>query len=337
MIPNWLLGKSKSKLQEILGGGGGGGTAYTAGEGINITNHEISVDPVLLSDIGDMSDAIPLKAAKTQITNPNILHNPWFTVNQRAVTSVTESLGYIADRWKVYSTNVTFTVSRNASGNIVIDNTSGAEAITIYQKRTSTYINSLAGMKLTFSVEFSNGEIKSGSALFDGETYRYVDEDDYHLYFSKSDSAFGINIHAGASLTIKALKLEVGEVSTLAMDSRPEYAIELAKCQRYFQRLANITTGTSNYALGIGVGSGARFIISIPEMMRIDVPTLTGNGLRALDPSNGNAYVATSVDFQTLRGTQLCIGLSFTSATAGKTYLIQIDNSTIPLDLSAEL
>ena len=44
MIPNWLLGKSKSKLQEILGGGGGGGTTYTAGDGIDITNHEISFD-----------------------------------------------------------------------------------------------------------------------------------------------------------------------------------------------------------------------------------------------------------------------------------------------------
>ena len=45
MLPNWLLGKSKSKLQEILGGGGGGGgTTYTAGDGIDITSNTISFD-----------------------------------------------------------------------------------------------------------------------------------------------------------------------------------------------------------------------------------------------------------------------------------------------------
>lgn len=43
MLPNWLYGKSKSKLQEILGGGGGGGTTYGAGPGISISsNNRIS-------------------------------------------------------------------------------------------------------------------------------------------------------------------------------------------------------------------------------------------------------------------------------------------------------
>jgi hypothetical protein len=38
MLPNWLYGKSKSKLADILGGGGGGGTTYTAGPGISISS-----------------------------------------------------------------------------------------------------------------------------------------------------------------------------------------------------------------------------------------------------------------------------------------------------------
>jgi hypothetical protein len=43
MLPNWLYGKSKSKLADILGGGGGGGTTYTAGPGISISsNNRIS-------------------------------------------------------------------------------------------------------------------------------------------------------------------------------------------------------------------------------------------------------------------------------------------------------
>jgi hypothetical protein len=35
MLPNWLYGKSKSKLADILGGGG---TTYTAGPGISISS-----------------------------------------------------------------------------------------------------------------------------------------------------------------------------------------------------------------------------------------------------------------------------------------------------------
>lgn len=38
MLPNWLYGKSKSKLASILGGGGGGGASYTAGPGISINS-----------------------------------------------------------------------------------------------------------------------------------------------------------------------------------------------------------------------------------------------------------------------------------------------------------
>ena len=43
-------------------------------------------------------------------------------------------------------------------------------------------------------------------------------------------------ITAGCSITLKAVKLEIGSVSTLANDAPPNYAAELAKCQRYFQR-----------------------------------------------------------------------------------------------------
>ena len=36
--------------------------------------------------------------------------------------------------------------------------------------------------------------------------------------------------------TFKAIKLEFGTVSTLGMDTAPNYATELLKCQRYFFR-----------------------------------------------------------------------------------------------------
>ena len=37
--------------------------------------------------------------------------------------------------------------------------------------------------------------------------------------------------NSGTSISIKAIKLELGSVSTLAMDTAPNYATELAKCK----------------------------------------------------------------------------------------------------------
>ncbi|MBR4415054.1 MAG: hypothetical protein IKS59_07085, partial [Aeriscardovia sp.] len=123
MLPNWLLGKSKSKLQEILGGGGGG-TSYTAGDGIDISSGVISFDPSTMgvisqSKVDDLGDDLAALAPKTAISNPNILHNPWFQVNQRSALSVTANGLFIADRWLCYSP-VSFEITRNADGNIVI-------------------------------------------------------------------------------------------------------------------------------------------------------------------------------------------------------------------------
>lgn len=251
MIPNWLLGKSKSKLQEILGGGGGGGTTYTAGTGIDITNDEISVDPLLMVDIEQTALAIPTKAAKTQISNPNIFHNPWFSVNQRAVTSATQNADYIADRWMVYFGENNATITRNDDGNIVMDNSLGTTNITIYQKRTQTYLKSLVGQKLTASMMLSDGTIYSGTITYTGTGNPVYFENDYvkaHAPVLTANQIITFSVKPGASVTIKALKLEVGEISTLAMDPRPEYAAELLKCQRYFQRI-----GLTQYE---NIGSG---------------------------------------------------------------------------------
>lgn len=291
MLPNWLYGKSKSKLQEILGGGGGGST-YTAGDGIDISNGVISFDPETTpvidpSKIDGLDDDLAALAPKTALSNPNILHNPWFTVNQRGATSVTASNGFIADRWRIYTTLASFEVTRNSDGYIVIDNTSGDAIITVFQKRTSTYIKSLHGKKVTASVMFSDGTIKSGSITFDStQSGTYYSDDDYALnYNPTSGSILAIVVRAGKTATIKALKLEVGEISTLHLDPRPEYATELAKCQRYFIRL-------KNQSLGFGAAESANTIsayIQLPSAMRTKPNVTIGERIGAVAP-NGEVY-----------------------------------------------
>ena len=340
MLPNWLYGKSKSKLQEILGGGGGGGASYTAGDGIDISNGVISFDPETTpaidpSKIDGLDDDLAALAPKTAISNPNILHNPWFAVNQRAVTEVTVSNNFIADRWRVWS-QAEFSVTRNSNGFIVIDNSSGDQSIILYQTRTTTYLTSLVGNKLTASVLLSDGTIYSGSITYDGSYKDYIDNEYIKLYAPSSDTnqILGLFVKPGASVIIKAFKLEVGEISTLHLDPRPEYATELAKCQRYFQRislpthsmlLAGITNDTSN----------ATLTFPLPEMR--STPTYTASGIQYRGSSN-SVLALTLNNVENHKGGFICVNFKNGNHTAWQPIAIRAaSDSGGYIDFDAEL
>lgn len=316
MLPNWLYGKSKSKLASILGGGGGTPADYDEVKAQVTQNTE---------DILLLSDALDTKAAKTQISNPNILHNPWFTVNQRGVTSVTASNGFIADRWKIYTTSATFEVTRNSNGYIVIDNSSGDGITTIFQKRTSTYLNSLHDKKVTASVMFSDGSIKSGSITFDStQSKTYYSDDGYELnYNPTSGSILGFVVKAGKTATIKALKLEVGEISTLAMDPRPEYAIELAKCRRYFYKTLQFDDNGANISPNqcLAVLTTRLQGIKFPAEMRAN-PTITINKVNEL----GSSTAITGVTSQWTSKEGISY-FTIAGATVGNLYIVDFEAS----------
>ena len=88
-------------------------------------------------------------------------------------------------------------------------------------------------------------------------------------------------------VTIRAVKLELGSVSTLHLDTAPNYATELAKCQRYYQRIKvnanaivgqgcvrNVNTSTKK--------AQYRIFIPISQPMR-KTPTLGYKDLKICD------------------------------------------------------
>lgn len=342
MIPNWLLGKSKSKLQEILGGGGGG-TTYTAGEGIDITNHEISVDPLLMTDIEQTALAIPTKAAKTQISNPNILHNPWFQVNQRGfITGNTN--GYCVDRWRINkATTGDTTYTLNSDGTITIDNSLGETQCYLIQRRTAKTISRVTGRKITASVMLSDGTVHSGSGTYvNTETTNYYEDDDIKLQSIAQTSGqfFALRVEAGKTITIKALKLEIGEISTLAMDVAPDMAIELAKCKRYYQRI----TIPQSAIIGIGFAQwaqGIRFTLPF-DQMRTSNPSIvvtsqaTKIGYTQGSPSAATAITSVGIAYNEVN--QIWFQAIVSSVTTGAVYvLVNMDTTDMYFDLDAEL
>ena len=279
MLPNWLYGKSKSKLASILGGGGGGTPADYDEVKAQVAQNKLDIEQNT-EDIELLSDALDDKVALTQIANHNILHNPWFTVNQRASGKIIAGGGYPCDRWKAVGEG-TLDVTATENGLAVV-NTSNETPVYIIQPRTTTTLNSLRSYnnKLTASVMLSNGTIYSGSAEVAFGTVTYFENDDLKvstIFNTTPGEVLRIEVKAGKSVTIRAIKLEVGEVSTLHLDPRPEYAIELAKCQRYFQRISGDADSIVDWGASVS-GNTVRYCIHIREMRA--KPTISYSGVK---------------------------------------------------------
>jgi hypothetical protein len=266
MLPNWLYGKSKSKLASILGGGGGTPADYNQVKAQVNQNTE---------DIALLSDALDDKAALTQISNPNLLDNPWFTVNQRGITSWSnEIVGYSADRWKH---------DENATGSI-INGVYTCNAPT-YQIWEDDRITSLLGKTVTLSWILSDGSIGfETKTLPSALTSEYVNpftNENVILALKSGNSSQAARIAAGVA--IRAVKLELGSISTLAMDTAPGMATELLKCQRYFQRIKNLSASYyASIVFGIGYqhSSGVRIRTQLTINSMRSTPTITQQGLK---------------------------------------------------------
>lgn len=192
------------------------------------------------------------------VSNPNLLDNPWFTVNQRgqsSYTSVTSALTYNFDRWATWA---------GASGSITVASASQGVNVTVTSDAEDNQLTQrmdidLTGKIITLSLDVNGiiytvtGEVPARTSSWQSIT---IDTGtgvrcNFNVAPIGESISCATTIRCGKNNTtynIRAIKLEVGSVSTLAMDTAPNYATELLKCQRYFQ-----TTGKSGFN-GVGVG-----------------------------------------------------------------------------------
>lgn len=170
------------------------------------------------------------------ISHENLLDNPWFTVNQRGASSYNS--GYSIDRWRVVGNAATLTVN---SDSIVF--TTSAAYNNLMQPIEKGVLKD--GQTYTLSLLLGDGTIFSKSFVFkDSSSYKKIYNTTlggfYGTYRTATSYIEFIIIDSASSsessVTIKAAKLELGTVSTLAMDTVPNYQQELAKCQRYYEK-----------------------------------------------------------------------------------------------------
>lgn len=238
----------------------------------------------------------------TKFSNPNLLINPDFKINQRGATSY-EQQGYSVDRWKIW--NVTVTPNKN--GGITVTNDKYADTGTFLQylenategdSTLSCYVTSVSGTVTMVADDNSQVILKQGLNV---------------VHTSKNTKTFTIFLNRGTSITLKWVKLEQGTVATKFIAPIP--ADELPKCYRFKYIGKAVLRGrcTANQVFG--------FTKDLPTKLRTK-PTTTFK--------SKNSYNVNTVDV-TLAEENNAVYLAGTAENTNQTVI------DVVLDLDAEI
>lgn len=166
----------------------------------------------------------------TKFSNPNLLINPDFKINQRGKgTYSSTGAGGTVDRW--VGTNVKTVV--NSDNTVTVSSLSGTGYYTqheeniSYGKHTySIYVQAITGTVKAFYKSKDSKDIELGTLKQGLNTFTSVDD---------GFKSFFLSIAGGSSVTLKYAKVEQGAVATSFI--APNMAEEITKCKRYFQVL----------------------------------------------------------------------------------------------------
>lgn len=155
-----------------------------------------------------------------KFSNPNLLINPNFKINQRGSTTYTT--GYTVDRWRVASATLNATTKTLSNPNSI----GGTLFQYLEGSNTGTFTVTLNAISVTGTVCFS---WKDGTTYKRGATIK--NGINTYTFSASSLTCVGIEAYAGASIQLDYMKLEEGSVATHFVT--PNKAEELAKCQYY--------------------------------------------------------------------------------------------------------
>jgi len=250
--------------------------AHSAAEGTGV---------IAIGDLPELLNAGNLKMPDSEETiaehyrqfcNRNLLINWYFfkPVNQQGLTAY-QVRGYTIDMWRTWTATTRVSLSKEG---VLVDCTN-ADADGIYQYFEDGE-SLLVGKIVTISVltkEYGlinkSGILTSGSSSII-QTTEFGDIALFHSLTKTPPFFFRISVNAGKAVTVIAAKLEFGSSQTLAhkegskwvLNEIPDYATELAKCQRYFYK----TQGALEYR-GIAINQWYmnNGTIELPVSMRI--------------------------------------------------------------------
>jgi len=263
--------------------------------------------------------------------NENLLDNAYFVgggsqlgdgvfpINQRGLTSYSAN-AYGIDRWICYGGAITL-----ASDGISVP----ANGVMTQPTANLTQLN---GKTMTLSILYDSG-METGTAVLNlsGNTMFINNGASGQAYIT---SAGLVQFYKGSAYKVKAVKLELGTVSTLANDPSPNFQQELAKCQRYLFNLtipAYFFSGIALYASDATAGS---FTVTTPVPMRNGTPTVTITNTLSF----GVGGTINSISWGAIYNNHVNIACTTSGGmTAGNLYPINSGGSDVTITISNEL
>lgn len=236
----------------------------------------------------------------TKFSNPNLLINPDFKINQRGSTNYTSN-GYTVDRWKVNNG----TVNTSPSGVTVTLNSKG-QFIQLFE-------NALSG---TYTATIKVTSITGDCVLFIGSHSLQLNKAGTFT-ITENGSINGISLYKSTAgtctINVEYIKLEQGSVATPFVAPNP--AEELNKCYRFKYIGKAVLRGRCTAGQIFG------FTKDLPTALRIK-PTTSFK--------SKNSYNVNTVDV-TLAGENNAVYLAGTAENTNQTVI------EVVLDLDAEI
>lgn len=297
-----------------------------------------------ITSTADSTDTYANKVIATtnQLCKPNLLKNWCFlkghVVNQRGQTSYSTS-SYGIDMWKGSSNPPTIKL---ADDGLTIANTSTSTAyLNQYIENTpnadvlSALVTSVTGTAY-IQAAYTDSTYSTATKVTTGLNTFAIDA-------SKAIQRILIQVNASSSIKLQAIKLECGDVQTLArngvndnwvLNELPDYSEQLALCQRYF-----ITYGgtTINFHPGYAMATTATIantIISTPVTMRT-TPTVSFTAGTAKLHDGADSIDISSIKMNVASKNILYAQLTSTGLTKSKVYAFRLEKGKI--NFSAEL
>lgn len=262
-------------------------------------------------------------------TNPNLLDNPFFTVRQRGDGPFSGANTFAMDRWRVTS-NSTITCTTNG-----ITITTTVKKWGMQYRVPKDFFT--VGKAYTISALEQDGTITNATFTWTGSGLSlYPTGSNVGFEVSTSNGSYDIIYFTTSevgSVYLRAVKLELGTVSTLANNPPPDFGEELAKCQRYLY----VLNAPAYHFLGevalAGDATNCTIGFHLPAEMRTTAPSVTlTSGLWV-----GGAQT-TAVNWTRTLGTTVVAACTVTGGLSGSTlYAVATGASDTTIIISAEL
>lgn len=153
------------------------------------------------------------------VSNPNLLINPDFRINQRGITTVVGA--FAADRWAGTYTDTGHGIAFSKSGEYIVQRIENIDA--------------LIGREATATVYYDDGTADTGTTVISTASSYFFTESRTHCLMYQDNGIKGLEIWAAEPCSVVGVKLELGPHSTVFCP--PDPAAELVKCKRYYEKI----------------------------------------------------------------------------------------------------